>query len=266
MKDTFIRGRTAYRQGYNSICSMDDQYQSLMDFGVITLGEGESYHDDSPLERAFLLVSGKATLQYEAEDLVVSRSNCFDENPWVLHVGRSVSVSIVGGNGGCEFCVQRTENEEVFDARVYAPSECRVEQRGQGTMNETSTRIVRTVFDKSNAPYSNLVLGEVVGYPGKWSSYPPHYHTQPEIYHYRTLPCNGFGYCDLGNEILRVQDNDTVVISKGQIHPHVTAPGYALWYLWVIRHLNDDPYITPVFVEEHKWVAELHALIWPDKA
>ena len=34
-------------------------------------------------------------------------------------------------------------------------------------MRETSTRIVRALFDKTNAPYANLVVGEVIGFPGK---------------------------------------------------------------------------------------------------
>ena len=41
---------------------------------------------------------------------------------------------------------------------------------------------------------------------------------------------------------------------------------YALWYLWIIRHLDGAPYITPIFVPEFKWVEAPDAVIWPDKA
>ena len=36
--------------------------------------------------------------------------------------------------------------------------------------------------------------------------------------------------------------NSTVLITKKETHPQTTAPGYAMWYLWVIRHLENDPY------------------------
>jgi 5-deoxy-glucuronate isomerase len=104
------------------------------------------------------------------------------------------------------------------------------------------------------------VIGEVIGVPGKWSSYPPHHHPQPEIYHYRFLPEQGFGLCLIGDEPHVIHDKDTILIREGQVHPHVTAPGYAMWYLWVIRHIDGAHYgpetSTPIFVDEHKWVQE----------
>ena len=117
--------------------------------------------------------------------------------------------------------------------------------RGAGTMHETSTRIVRTIFDYTNAPYANLVLGEVIGFPGKWSSYPPHHHPQPEIYYYKNNPENGFGYAEVGETVYKVHNGDTVCIPAGMTHPQCTPPGYALWYLWAIRHLDGCPYAQP---------------------
>ena len=136
-------------------------------------------------------------------------------------------------------------------------------------MRETSTRIVRTVFDYANRPESNLVIGEVIGVPGKWSSYPPHHHPQPEIYHYRFLPSQGFGLTAIGETPYLIKDKDTILIREGEVHPQVTAPGYAMWYLWIIRHLDGKPYgpatNTPIFVEEHKWVSGDENNIWNPK-
>jgi len=42
----------------------------------------------------------------------------------------------------------------------------------------------------------------------------------------------------------------------------VTAPGYAMWYLWVIRHLDGNRYVTPYFVDEHRWVMDKDAEFW----
>jgi hypothetical protein len=108
-------------------------------------------------------------------------------------------------------------------------------------------------------------LGEVIGYPGKWSSYPPHWHPQPEIYFYKFNPENGYGFAELGEDVVKTHQNSTVFITEKETHPQTTAPGYALWYLWVIRHLDGDPYITPTFVPEHLWVTESEneAKMWP---
>jgi 5-deoxy-glucuronate isomerase len=109
----------------------------------------------------------------------------------------------------------------------------------------------------------------VIGVPGKWSSYPPHHHPQPEIYHYRFLPEQGFGFTVIGDKPYLIKDKDTILIREGEVHPQVTAPGYAMWYLWVIRHLDGAHYgpatNTPVFVDEHKWVMGDENKIWqPD--
>lgn len=126
----------------------------------------------SRISSAYLLISGKMTFEWENESVCVDRPNCFDYDPWVLHVANGVKVTFKA-HGDVEIVIQRTINERTFPSKLYTPEECRSENRGAGTMREASTRIVRTVFDYSNAPYSNMVLGEVIGYPGKWSSYPP---------------------------------------------------------------------------------------------
>ena len=64
---------------------------------------------------------------------------------------------------------------------------------------------------------------------------------------------------------MKLRQNDTVKILNSVTHPQITAPGYAMYYLWVIRHLDGNPYITPTFVPEHLWVTDPNAKIWPDK-
>jgi 5-deoxy-glucuronate isomerase len=38
-----------------------------------------------------------------------------------------------------------------------------------------------------------------------------------------------------------------------------------MYYLWVIRHLEGNPYIEPTFLPEHLWITKEDAVIWPDK-
>lgn len=261
-----IRQSEDFKPGYNAITTMDEAVDDTrMNFGILRLVKEQQESSCEPLERAFLLIYGSVRLHWDGQETEVSRKSCFDENPVVLHVPAGMNVTITGLAENTELCVTATDNDRAFAPKLYSQQECASELRGRGTMNETSTRIVRTVFDYSNASYSNLVVGEVIDYPGRWSSYPPHHHPQPEIYFYKFLPEQGYGFCELGEDALKLRHNDTVKILSGATHPQTTAPGYAMYYIWVIRHIDGNPYITPTFVPEHLWVTDPNAKIWPDK-
>lgn len=246
---------------------------AMMNFSVLLLNASESFETDSTQERALILLNGSAIIRWEhksipsenssIKELNVQRSSLFDENPWIISLPQGVNCSILASTNKCEFLIVETMNPRFFAPRIFTPKDCQSEHRGAGTMRETSTRIVRTVFDYGNHPESNLVIGEVVNYPGKWSSYPPHHHPQPEIYHYRFLPKQGFGFGMLNGGAVLIQDGDTCLIIHDDVHSQTSAPGYAMWYLWAIRHLEGNPYGKVTFLEEHTWVMDKDAKIWP---
>lgn len=255
----------SFANGYNEIVRRGSEPEMLMDFGIIRLNRGDTYTNCEALERVLLLVQGAVTLEFAGQTTSIERANCFDVAPWVLSLPACAELKITAIADNTELTYNATENEKPFQPRLYAPEETPDEYRGAGTMKETSTRIVRTTFNYANAPHSNFVIGEVIGFPGKWSSYPPHHHPQPEIYYYKTNPEGGRAYAELGEDCYKLQGDDTLLITEGLTHSHVTYPGYALWYLWAIRHLDGDPYITPTFLPEHKWVEDPKAVFWPDK-
>lgn len=259
-------GENAY--GYTSVTEMNGKNsEMLMDFGILRMRKGDVFTDDRALEKAYLLVYGTVRFEWDGKTHEEHRENCYDVPPTALHVSKKTGVKITALSDDAEINVMRTDNETEFEAKLYLPSDTPDEFRGKGSMHETSTRIVRTIFDYSNAPYANLVLGEVIGFPGKWSSYPPHHHPQPEVYYYKTNPSNGFAYAELGDDVVKVHCNDTVLIAPGLTHPQCTPPGYALWYLWAIRHLPGDPYAQPkypVFLDEHLWVQNKDQEYWGD--
>ena len=167
----------------------------------------------------------------------------------------------------CEFAVEKIKNNKRFDPIIYSPGDSRSQEFGAGTMQETSTRTVRTVFDAATNPNSGMVLGEVINHPGKWSSYPPHSHAHPEIYHYRLFPEQGFGFSQVGEGVYRITNRDTIVIPGGVPHPQVAGPGYAMYYLWMIPHLPGDRFgpDSRIFDDQHAWMSRPNAVIWPDR-
>lgn len=239
----------------------------LLDFGILKLEEGETWEDSSNKERALLLIGGNVTFEWDGKTRSAARSSCFDENPEVLHVSSGTAVKLTGGPGGAELGYEACVNERAFTAHYYGKEDIRNDVFGAGSLNEASIRTVRTVFDGESAEYSNMVLGEVINHPGKWSSYPPHDHPHPEIYHYRMFPQQGFGVSLLDYDAHTVRDKSTSLISPDKTHSQVAGAGYAMYYIWMIPHLPDDRWLpaTRYFREEHKWLLEKNVKIWPER-
>ena len=163
-----------------------------------------------------------------------------------------------------EVLVQKTTNEKVFAAKFYTQDDIVTDIFGENVWGDTARRLVRTVFDLKNAPDSNMVMGEVINFPGKWSSYIPHGHDQPEVYYYRFDRPEGFGAAFLGEDAFKIVDNSAFYITGGPTHPQASAPGFAMWYCWMIRHLPDNPWTTRVNDPRYTWLLEDNPPIWPN--
>ena len=252
--------------GYNSLAEIDGKHSNmLMDVGIYKLKDGEEIVlKDNEKETAILLLDGKVKMIWEDNEEDIERKSLFDEEPWCLHVSKAVEVK-VKANGIAEILVQKTDNNKEFESKLYTPADCGTEIFGDGVWGNSSRRMVRTIFDYSNAPYSNMVMGEVINTPGRWSSYIPHHHPQPEIYFYRFTKPQGFGACFIGEDAYKVTHNSMCAIPGGLSHPQVTAPGYGMYYCWMIRHLDGNPWTDRIDEDEHKWLLDPNAKIWPEK-
>jgi 5-deoxy-glucuronate isomerase len=144
-------------------------------------------------------------------------------------------------------------------ARLIESGDRQVRTAGTGNWERT----IRTLLGPEDEA-GRLVVGETINPPGNWSSYPPHKHDRhappeevalEEVYLYRFEPQGGFGvqlvYDDRNERAQVVRDGDVVVIPSG-CHPVVAAPGYALYYLWVMAGEGRElaPYLDP----RHAWV------------
>ncbi len=255
--------REGFAPGFTAITRFDDPEDNTgIALGVLNLAAGEVYETKAASETAWLLMDGRATADVGGRTVELSRTSLFDESASCVHVAAGATVQFAAKDA-VEFTVYGTANTKPFAARIFVPSDVPNEHRGAGQMGGMCLRFVRTIFDATNSDANaELVLGEVVTMPGRWSSYPPHHHPQPEIYHYRFTRPQGFGHAELGDTVLKVRQYDTVKIFDGYDHAQCAAPGYGMYYSWVIRHLPENPYSVPEFTEEHRWTMEHDAPFW----
>ena len=252
--------RGGFNDGFTEITSSEDSTGIAL--GVYKFKGGERYVESANTETAWLLMDGKVSIEFDGGVYEFERRSLFDELPVCLHVsaGTEVRLTLIKDS---EFTVYQTTNTASFSPRLYRGDDVESEDRGKGQVGDTCWRIVRTIFGIDNRdPASELVLGEVITFPGRWSSYPPHHHSQPEIYHYRFNKPQGYGHGELGDSVLKVRQYDTVKILDLNDHAQCAAPGYAMYYSWVIRHLPGQPYTAPEFTEEHTWVMKSDATFW----
>lgn len=231
-------------------------------FSLTKLRAGGSEVETTPRETAWLLLQGELTFRVGDESFSVARSSLFDELPYCLHVPAGTEVDL-RASSAVELARFEIDNDAAFPVRLYRPEDVRDEPRGKGGLQDAAFRYVRTIIDDVAGPAeAKLVLGEVVTLPGRWSSYPPHHHPQPEIYHYRFTRPEGYGHAEQGDDVHKVKDGDTLLIPPGQDHAQCAAPGYGMWYAWAIRHLDDERYTVPEFTAEHAWTLERDATHW----
>lgn len=255
-RDGFPAGRT------NIVNHENDEDGMPISLDVLKLAAGDSVELTTETETAWLLMSGSVRGKVGDETFELSRQSIFDESSSCLHVCADTGVEI-HCDADTEFTVYSCDNQKAFAARVFTPADVANEPRGKGQVGDRCLRYVRTIFDATNSdPNTELVLGEVITFQGAWSSYPPHHHAQPEVYHYRFTEPQGFGHGELGETVLKVRNFDTVKILDLNDHAQCSAPGYGMYYSWVIRHLPDDRYSVPEFTEEHAWIMSPDAQYW----
>jgi 5-deoxy-glucuronate isomerase len=259
--------RNGFPPGFTAVTREGEPgLDSGIDFGICVQTEGRVAREWHIKESIWVLLDGDAEVRFGDAAVPVSRRSLFEEPPTVLHLGPETWAEIRPRSARVEWAVLRATCASRFTPRLYPPEEVATEDRGRGLAQGACVRVVRTVLDHERSPESGLVVGEVVTYPGRWSSYPPHAHRQPELYHYRfTLP-QGYGHAELGDEVLKVRPFDTVKIMGGKTHAQVAAPGYGMWYLWAVRHLREHPYTGFDTAPEHSWMLDPRSQGWEPRS
>ncbi len=245
--------------GLKTVCTTDGKHSDmLMNIYVKKFNAEEEFKIfSSENESAFLILCGQVEISWDGETRTMERENPFVKASYCLHVPKETNVKIKALKNS-EILIQQTDNDIIFTPVFYTPDMILYQHFGKDQWDGTGYRIVSTVFDHDNAPYSNMVLGEVFNQPGRWSSYPPHHHPQPEVYYYQFDKPQGFGAAFVGDDVYKSIQGSAVYITDGNDHEQVVAPGYEMCYIWMVRHLDNDPWLkTTRFVsDEHQWLTK----------
>jgi len=190
-----------------------------------------------------------------------TRTSVFEQRASAVYLPPGSSVT-VDASGDAELALTATVGYALTAATsgpsVVHPDDVVVQPRGKpGWERDVHDVIAGTV------PARHLLVGETFNAAGQWSSFPPHKHDgadgEPvleEVYYYRFDRPDGFGFQGLyeagGDErAVFLRHGSIVGIPRGY-HPVCAAPGYRLYYLWVLvgeeRQLamHEDP--------AHRWL------------
>ena len=248
--------RAGFSTGFTSLTRFDEtEDNSGIGFGVLKLALGDVDERQTDTEIAWLLMDGKVKFEVEGQKpATFERHSLFDENPTAVHVHSGLKV-IITADSDAELSVHTVANTREFPVSIYHPDDVASDLFGKGEGGGTCERVVRTIFDRSDEN-SELVLGEVVNPPGRWSSYPPHSHPEAEIYHYRFDKPQGFGFGQQGvDKAIQIRHCDTYKIINGIVHSQAAAPGYAMWYSWTIHNPPGRNWERE-FDPEHDWTRD----------
>ena len=166
------------QRGYNEYLRLEEGpgKDGMMDVALLVMEAGDSYTiEEADKEVACLLFDGDVTMQWDDQSVDMARPNPFDYNPWCLLVHKQTKI-VITAKGPSNVYIQKTLNDKVapeFPNKLFRPEDTDTWARSaNGELQGCCKRDVRTCFDLDNAPYSNMVLGEVINLPGKWTSYP----------------------------------------------------------------------------------------------
>ncbi|WP_300345009.1 5-deoxy-glucuronate isomerase, partial [uncultured Oscillibacter sp.] len=173
---TYFSKNDELKQGYNAyIDTSVDDMGTQMDIGLLVMEPGDVFTiREAEKETAVLLFAGNVTYEWAGKVVEADRPDSFHHEAYCLLAGRGEEIRLTA-HAHSELYIQKTRNDTPFEAVMYTPETVQTQHAGnKGELLGCMEREIKTFFDHDNAPFSNMVLGEVLNHPGKWSSYPPH--------------------------------------------------------------------------------------------
>ncbi|MEW6624541.1 MAG: 5-deoxy-glucuronate isomerase [Bacillota bacterium] len=248
--------------GFREIVKVGDKTE-FTGLGLLNLNSSEVYEGKSyNKEMVLVILGGKCNITVDDKTFsqIGEREDVFSGKATSVYVPINSSFRVEEAQGKkLQAAIVMAVAENKHKPFLVSPEQVIVNTRGE----ENFRREVHDILvENVDEVVDRIVVGETYTFPGNWSSYPSHKHDQwnppvenqmEEIYFFKAKPMNGFGVQCMYNddksldESYIIRDGDAVAIPFGY-HPVAAAPGYHIYYLWVLagdkgRELipKDDP-------------------------
>jgi len=260
------------KNGYAPIVTPKNSELKYIKFGRLLLSKKCNEYEDETrnCEAVLTIFGGTCSVEIECPSQKVSykmigyRADVFSGKPTMVYLARMSKYRVVAESSMLEMGISKAPSESDYPPALVKPED--VMEKFVGAQN-WSRKVYTSIGDNVRA--QRLIVGETLNSPGNWSSWPPHKHDikslnevpLEEVYFFKVKPSQGFGLQriytspednEVFDEVHIVKNNDTVVIPRGY-HPVVAAPGYQLYYLWMLAGhericgaSSEDP--------EHSWI------------
>jgi 5-deoxy-glucuronate isomerase len=236
---------------------------SLLEFGFLKLGSGETYSAESrDREILAVILGGKATFEIGKQcfEKVGGRPNVFSGKPHSVYIPAKSSFTITA-DSAVEIALPSAPSDLEVEPYMIAPTQVANGIWGAANFKRYYHQIL-TLASQPELPARRLIVGETFTPSGNWSTYPPHKHQvddlpreafHEEMYFFKVSPNDGFGICHYYNEEgeeenFTIRDNSIHMMPRGY-HTVVSAPGYVTYYLWFlagdqrVQGAVDDPHV-----------------------
>lgn len=226
-----------------------------IDFCVINLKAGDNFHNVTGVENGILHIAGQITINCNGDKYTKERVNPFDQRGTFIHLNKFDNCAITTANEA-QIVVIDIANNKLFNTKIYHEKDITEIILDTPKLEGKDKRKIRNIVDMGTEPDANIIIGEVISDAGCWSSYPPHFHEQPELYFYKFNHQKGFGISVVGDNAKVVTNDDITIIPGNLPHPQSSAPGYKMYYVWVIRNLEGNPWNERNYVKCHQHLLE----------
>lgn len=200
----------------------------------LNLNKGSEYElCHQTLELNGLVIHGKIDLEYKGKKYVLDKLDSFylpAKESIKIKAGAKCSLFIGGG---------LYENKGAFFIRTYDVNIPLGDIHQIHGVPPYKREVFMTVAQQDEA--SRLICGITIGDEGKWTSWPPHQHTEDleEVYCYFDIPApqSAFHYLSrkagVFEHVHSVSSGDCVIIPEGY-HPTCGMPGVRSCYFWIM--------------------------------
>ncbi|MDD5598961.1 MAG: 5-deoxy-glucuronate isomerase [Victivallaceae bacterium] len=255
------------KSGFTGIAKIGDGNLELSEFGIIDLKPGEKYAaKTNAMETALIILGGKCSVWGNGFDFAElgERKDVFSGKPYTVYIpcGRQYEITAITD-------VEIAWTASPSDAAGIMPYVITPEQVKEVHIGKESYERDAYLVLTDEYPAKHLYIGEAFVASGKHASYPPHRHDfdnlpvevdMEEIYFFRFNPKTGYGIQKIYTDdrsidfTCTVEYNDTTLIPEGY-HPVINAPGYTMYYLWIMAGRNNRKFLS-VIDPEHKWILD----------